>query len=577
MMKWNIGAKIGALCVFILTALAGLGIISYLSISAVVEDVKVYTRTIDFLNSNDAVMIGLEEAESAQRGYLLTGAREFQGEYESSKRKAEERLRDFIKSAGNRKEQEMVAKFEPVVHKRLEQLNEVIEAYNRKGLTEARALMLSHGGGKVMSEMKRVHDDIDRMEHEMISQKEDALKSSTRRAIFIILLGVPIAMGVTGLAGLQLVRNISAPLRELTRTAERIASGNLSNEAVVEVARFDEIGVLSNAFARMNRYLRTMASVAQKLAHNDLSVQCEPVSEHDQLGNAFRIMVENFRQMVRQIQESTILVANSTAQLAAMTAQLATSAAETATAVNETTTTIEEVKITAQLVNQKSGSVTESARNTSQITLSGRKSVEETMKGMDRIRQQMDFIAQSVVRLSEQSMAIGEIISSVSDLASQSNLLAVNASIEAAKAGEQGKGFAVVAQEVRSLAEQSKDATEQVRGILNDIQKAISSAVMATEQGGKIVEIGVRQSGETEETIRTIEEGAVDTVQAAAQILASTNEQVVGLNQVSLAMENIRTASDQIVLSTRQAEESMAQLNDMGRRLRQMVEQFKVA
>ena len=106
----------------------------------------------------------------------------------------------------------------------------------------------------------------------------------------------------------------------------------------------------------------------------------------------------------------------------------------------------------------------------------------------------MTFIADSIVRLSEQSIAIGEIISSVGDLASQSNLLAVNASIEAAKAGEHGKGFAVVAQEVRSLAEQSKESTEQIRRILNDIQKAISSAVMATEQGGKTVENSVLQS-----------------------------------------------------------------------------------
>ncbi len=113
---------------------------------------------------------------------------------------------------------------------------------------------------------------------------------------------------------------------------------------------------------------------------------------------------------------------------------------------------------------------------------------------MKRIQTHMDSIAASIVRLSDQSQAIGEIIASVNDLAEQSNLLAVNAAIEAAKAGEQGKGFAVVAQEVRSLAEQSKQATAQVRNILGDIQKATSAAVMATEQGSKAVEAGVKQS-----------------------------------------------------------------------------------
>src|SRR5438128_3440680 len=116
---------------------------------------------------------------------------------------------------------------------------------------------------------------------------------------------------------------------------------------------------------------------------------------------------------------------------------------------------------------------------------------------MARSREQMNSIAQIMVRLSEQNQAIGQIIATVDDLAQQSNLLAVNASIEAAKAGEEGKGFSVVAQEVKSLAEQSRQATTQVRAILSDIQKATSAAVMATEQGGKVVEAGVAQSGQT--------------------------------------------------------------------------------
>ena len=134
----------------------------------------------------------------------------------------------------------------------------------------------------------------------------------------------------------------------------------------------------------------------------------------------------------------------------------------------------------------------------------GRKSVESAIEGMQRIREQMESIAESIVQLSEQSQAIGEIIATVNDLAEQSNLLAVNAAIEAAKAGEQGKGFAVVAQEVKSLAEQSKQATAQVRTILGDIQKATSAAVMATEQGSKAVEAGVKQSGEAGESIRQL-------------------------------------------------------------------------
>ena len=130
----------------------------------------------------------------------------------------------------------------------------------------------------------------------------------------------------------------------------------------------------------------------------------------------------------------------------------------------------------------------------------------ESIEVMNRIREQMESIAESIVRLSEQGQTIGEIIATVNDLAEQSNLLAVNAAIEAARAGEQGKGFAVVAQEVKSLAEQSKQATAQVRAILGDIQKATNSAVMATEQGSKAVEAGVAQSTQAGEAIRLLAE-----------------------------------------------------------------------
>src|SRR5690606_7732014 len=126
---------------------------------------------------------------------------------------------------------------------------------------------------------------------------------------------------------------------------------------------------------------------------------------------------------------------------------------------------------------------------------------------------------------SEQGQAIGEIIAAVNDLAEQSNLLAVNAAIEAAKAGEHGRGFAVVAQEVRSLAEQSKQATAQVRTILQDIQKATTAAVLATEQGSKAVEDGVRQTTEAGEAIAALAEMIDEAAQAATQIAASSQQQ----------------------------------------------------
>jgi methyl-accepting chemotaxis protein len=164
----------------------------------------------------------------------------------------------------------------------------------------------------------------------------------------------------------------------------------------------------------------------------------------------------------------------------------------------------------------------------------------------------------------------------VNDLAEQSNLLAVNAAIEAAKAGEQGKGFAVVAQEVKSLAAQSKQATAQVRSILDDIQKATSAAVVAHERGSKAVEAGVKLSGAVRESIRALADSIEEAAQAATQIAVSAQQQLVGMDQVALAMQSTEQASAQNVACTKQTESAAQHLHELGLKLKHLVKQYQV-
>ncbi len=320
--------------------------------------------------------------------------------------------------------------------------------------------------------------------------------------------------------------------------------------------------------------LKTVAGVAECVAAGDLTVNVRAAERADEVGalmRAFGAMLDSLRRMTQDLHEGVNVLSSSSNEILATTTQVASGSAEAATAVSETTATVEEVKQTAQVASQKAKYVSESAQKASTVSQAGRKSVEETIQAMSRIQEQMGSIAESIVRLSEQSQAIGEIIATVNDLAEQSNLLAVNAAIEAARAGEQGKGFAVVAQEVKSLAEQSKQATAQVRTILGDIQKATSAAVLATEQGGKAVEAGVKQSAEASESIRVLAESITEAAQAATQIAASSQQQMVGMDQVALAMDNIKQASTQNVAGTKQAEAAAQNLHELGQKLSTMI------
>jgi methyl-accepting chemotaxis protein len=322
--------------------------------------------------------------------------------------------------------------------------------------------------------------------------------------------------------------------------------------------------------------LKKMANTAQKIASGDLTGSVVPQSERDILGNAFLQMLNNLRRIMKDIMEGVNTLGSSASEILASTTQVASGSAETATAISETTTTVEEVRKASQLSNQKASRVAENAQQVVQITLAGQQAVDETISGMNEIQNQMEAVANTIVRLSEQSQQIGGIIASVTDVADQSNILAVNAAIEAAKAGEQGKGFAVVAQEIKELAQQSKQATLQVRDILNDIQKATSAAVMATELSSKAVENGVKQSSQTGESIKKLADSSNKAVEAAMLIVASSQQQVVGMDQIGLAMNNINQAGVENAASMVQAEKAAKGINELGQKLKLLVEQYKI-
>jgi hypothetical protein len=278
----------------------------------------------------------------------------------------------------------------------------------------------------------------------------------------------------------------------------------------------------------------------------------------------------------RQISEAANVLASSVGEILSLTTQLASASAETAASVSETTSTVEEVKQTALLSAEKSKGVSDNAQNAVLIAKQGNAAVTDTMEGMNHIRGLMESVAESIMKLSEQTLAIGEIITVVNDLAQQSKLLSVNAAIEASKAGEHGKGFSVVAQEVKSLADQSKQATEQVRTILTDIQKATSVSVLAAEQVSKAVDACSSQANESGESIRKLAESISEAAQAATQIAVSSQQQVAGMEQVALAMESVKQAAQQNMTGAKQSEQAAHDLNELGQKLKELVGRYKV-
>ena len=482
-MKWTVGNRIAGGYGLALAIVVIFGAVSYHNIAGLLDVIRVRVHTQEVLLDLEELQSGLENAETGQRGYVITGEEPYLAPYQTGTTQINTALENLRKLVTENPDQEQrLAVIEPLVTSKLNELNDTIELRRNKGFGAALQMIQTGQGKKTMDDIRKVAAQMTSEETQLGEKRNAEVQSNTRTTIAIFVYGIPLTFLLLIVGGFGVTRSITQQLRE---------------------------------------------TIAQLSA--------------------------------------------SAAEILATTTQVASGAAETASAVSETTVTVEEVKQTAQVASQKAKYVSDGAQKVAQISQGGRKSVEESIQGMRHIQDQMGSIAESVVRLSEQSQAIGEIIATVNDLTEQSNLLAVNAAIEAARAGEQGKGFSVVAQEVKSLADQSRQATAQVRTILGDIQKATTAAVMATEQGSKAVDVGVKQSTQAGESIRILAESVTESAQAATQIAASSQQQMVGMDQMALAMENIKQATAQNVSGTKQAEVAAQQLHDLGQKLSAMI------
>lgn len=575
-MKWNVGTKIGVgfgitLIIFVIA-----GFVSYSSISEMINASLWRKHSYDVLARISDLELQLKDLESGPRSYGLTGDEVYLRPYEASAAAIDGTLAELRRlTLDNPRQLERLSRIDPLFRSREALARETVEARRTGGVDAVAQIVKSGRGRQISEELMPLLETVKQEENTLLGARSARADEDAGQAQSTLIYAILLAAVLSAAIGVWLAKNIAGPLGGLTTVAERITVGELA-AAAVATDRPDEVGVLSRAFDAMTRSLHAVAHVADQIAAGDLRAKVQVQSSKDQLGQALQRMSGNLRQQIGGMVEGANVLGSSATEIVASSSQLASSASQTAAAVSQTTTTVEEVRQTAHVASQKARAVSDNAQKAVQISNTGRKSIEDVTVGMARIRAQMEVIAESMMRLGEQSQTIGQIIATVDDLASQSNLLAVNAAIEAAKAGEHGKGFGVVAQEVKSLAEQSRQATDRVRTILGDIQKATTAAVMATEQGSKAVEGGSRQTELAGESIQALAGSVVEAAQAATQIAASSQQQLIGMDQVAAAMENIKQASTQNVASAKQLESAARGLNDVGQQLRQLVANYAV-
>ena len=277
------------------------------------------------------------------------------------------------------------------------------------------------------------------------------------------------------------------------------------------------------------------------------------------------------RNITLRLQSFVSTIGTTSNQIAASVAEQASAVSQQAASVNETTLTIEELGASSLESANQAETAAGGAQQSLNFAAEGTRTVGYTIEGIANLKDQVTAIAYQIIRLSEQTSQISTVSDLVADLANQTNMLALNAGVEAARAGEHGKGFAVVAGEVRKLADQSKKSAERINSLVNEVQAAINSTVMVTDEGTKKATVGIELAEETGDVFASITDSVNRVFLNTQQIAQSAKQQAVTVQQVVAAMNVINLGAKETAAGIVQVKDATNDLNQAAQNLEAVV------
>lgn len=530
-MKLRIGAKIAGGYLILTLLLLLVGVYSYNNSNTTdyqLQQIELLNQRVDLEKD---IQVETYAVMSNLRGFTATGEERYKQEciahLEKTFKLVEQMLIitdetnraavENLKSLTTEYQQRVVEGTLPAIEQRFSAQSEADVAYAQAQLLEAVAKqsVLGTEMEKIVAEL--VEENIT-IREQYITEAQTNAAAVKRNALLIFIL----AVAVGGTLSYVLTNVIRRPIMQLIDGANKYAEGDFSNQ--LQVSSSDEIGDLARSFNNMATKLSALIA--------DMAYKAQSLAAHSE--------------------------------------ELAASGEEVNATVEEVASTANEVASTAAAGFKNAQRAVLESQNVSKVAQAGNETIKQTVAKINAIASSTTEVAKSIQDLHELSNQIGRITNVITGIADQTNLLALNAAIEAARAGEHGKGFAVVADEVRTLAEQSANATKEINELINQVQAGVEIANTNMQQGAKEVGDGVHLAAESGQALANI----IASINVAIDMMVDIQE---GSKQSSEGMEQVAAGNEQITSTTQQISAATQELAQIANQMQVSVAQFKVA
>ncbi|MEO9484757.1 MAG: methyl-accepting chemotaxis protein [Ekhidna sp.] len=384
-----------------------------------------------------------------------------------------------------------------------------------------------------------------------------------------------------GLALVEMRDNLKKVIDETNSIVIEVAQdGKLNKQLSIEgkEGAWRDISLSVNSlFESISKPIQPMKSVLESMAAGDLSVRFNDELNGDfkQLTDSLNFALENLNTFLSNIQENANIIEESTTEMLSSGSEMSNSTSEIASAIaqmsNGAQSQVQQVDESSQLVENILTSSKEMATRSEAINNAAKKGVADSQRGtemVDNVTASINEIMgvssstnESMQILAQRSGEIGRVLGVITDIASQTNLLALNAAIEAAQAGDAGRGFAVVAEEIRKLAEDSRNSAKEIERLIDDVTNDTSKATKMMEAMSQSVAKGVEASEEASTVFVDMATSSSQTLDYSEQILKSSKEQSEKIMSVVNITESIVVIAEQTSAGTEEVASSATEMS----------------